>query len=49
MGYVENQAWQIEDADQGIAEADRGEFASDSEVNTVFAKYGGLSGPERRI
>lgn len=39
--YVESQAWQIQDIEQGVAEAERGEFASDGEVNTVFAKYGG--------
>lgn len=38
--YVEAEAWQIQDVEQGIAEADRGEFASDSEVNSFFAKYG---------
>lgn len=38
--YLEAQAWQIEDTEQGVAEADRGEFASESEVNAVFAKYG---------
>jgi predicted transcriptional regulator len=38
--YVENEAWRVQDIEQGMAEADRGEFASDSEVNAVFAKYG---------
>lgn len=38
--YVEAHVWQIEDTEQGVAEADRGEFASDSEVNAAFAKYG---------
>lgn len=40
-GYVEAEAWQIKDIEQGIAEADREEFASNSEVNSFFAKYGG--------
>ena len=40
--YVEAEAWQIRDIEQGIAEADRGEFAIDSEVNSFFAKYAGL-------
>ncbi len=39
--YVEAEAWQIQDIEQGIEEADRGEFASTDEVNTFFAKYGG--------
>ena len=39
--YVEAEAWQIQDIEQGIAEADRGEFASASEVDSFFAKYGG--------
>ena len=39
--YVEAESWQIQDIEQGIAEADRGEFVSDSEVNSFFAKYGG--------
>jgi len=39
--YVEAESWQIQDIEEGIAEANRGEFASDDEVNTFFAKYGG--------
>ncbi len=39
--YVEAEAWQIQDIEQGIAEADRGEFASDCEVNALFERYGG--------
>lgn len=39
--YVEAQAWQIQDIEQGLAEADLGEFASATEVNSFFAKYGG--------
>jgi len=39
--YVEAEAWQIQDIKQGIDEANRGEFASDSEVNAFFSKYGG--------
>lgn len=37
--YVELNAWQIQRIKEGIAEADRGGFASDAEVETVFAKY----------
>lgn len=39
--YVEAEAKQIQDIEQAIAEADRGEFASDSEVSAFFARYGG--------
>lgn len=39
--YVQSEAWQIQEIEQGIAEADRGEFASASEVDSFFAKYGG--------
>ena len=37
--YVELNAWQIARIKDGIAEADRGEFATDEEVEAVFAKY----------
>ena len=39
--YIATEAWQIQDIEQGIEEADRGEFASDSEVKDFFGKYGG--------
>jgi predicted transcriptional regulator len=38
--YLSAQAWQIREVTEALAEADRGEFATDEEVNTVFAKYG---------
>lgn len=38
--YVAAEAWQIQDIEQGIVEADRGEFASADEINSFFAKYG---------
>jgi predicted transcriptional regulator len=37
--YLELNAWQIARIKDGIAEADRGEFASDEEVEAVFSKY----------
>ncbi|SIR38158.1 MULTISPECIES: CopG family ribbon-helix-helix protein [unclassified Bosea (in: a-proteobacteria)] len=37
--YVELNAWQIRRIKEGLAEADRGDFASDAEVEAVFAKY----------
>ena len=39
--YLEAEAWQIQDIEQGITEADRGEFATTDKVNSFFAKYGG--------
>jgi predicted transcriptional regulator len=39
-GYVEAEAWQVQDIKEGLAEADRGEFATPEEVANVFAKYG---------
>ena len=38
-GYVETEAWQIQDVEAGLAEADRGEFASAEEVVSFFAKH----------
>jgi len=37
---IEHDLWQIEQTKAAIEEADRGEFASDEEVNALFAKYG---------
>jgi predicted transcriptional regulator len=37
--YVELNAWQISRIREGIAEADRGEFATEEEVTAVFDKY----------
>ena len=37
--YVELNAWQIQRIKEGIAEADRGDFATDEEVAAVFNKY----------
>jgi len=38
--YVAEQAWQIEEIKAAIAEADRGEFASEEEVRAAFARFG---------
>ena len=38
--YLACQQWQVEEIEAGLAEADRGEFASDEEVAAVFAKFG---------
>lgn len=37
--YIELNAWQIARIKEGIAQADRGEFATEEEVEAVFAKY----------
>lgn len=39
--YVEAESRQIRDIEQGIEEADRGEFATEGEVHAFFAKYTG--------
>lgn len=36
--YVELNAWQIQRIKKGIAEADRGEFATDEELDAIEAK-----------
>ena len=38
--YLDNESWQIRDIQDGIKEADAGDFASSEEVNAVFAKHG---------
>ncbi len=38
--YLEAQRWQVQDIEEGLVEADRGEFASEAEVNAVFTHYG---------
>jgi RHH-type rel operon transcriptional repressor/antitoxin RelB len=37
--FVEIETWQIQQIQTAIEEADRGEFATDQEVNAFFAKY----------
>jgi len=37
--YVARQEWQLADIEAGLAEADRGEFATDEELVRVVAKY----------
>ena len=38
--YVAEQSWQIAEIEAGIAEADRGEFASLARVEAAFARFG---------
>lgn len=37
--FVSREEWQLEEIEAGIAEADRGEFASDDELARVVGKY----------
>ena len=37
--YIETNEWQIQEIQAAIKEADRGEFASDEEVNNIFNKW----------
>lgn len=38
--YLEAQAWQVKEVRDAIVEADNGDFATEDQVNAVFAKYG---------
>jgi predicted transcriptional regulator len=37
--FVAREEWQIAEIEAGLAEADRGDFASAGDVAAVFAKY----------
>jgi predicted transcriptional regulator len=37
--YVDLQEWQVRQIEQGLREADAGDFASDEEVAAVFARW----------
>lgn len=37
--YVEREAWQLADIEAGLAEAERGEFASEDDLAHVVGKY----------
>jgi predicted transcriptional regulator len=39
QNFVKLRQWQIAKIEAGIAAADRGEFASDEEVERIFGKY----------
>jgi RHH-type rel operon transcriptional repressor/antitoxin RelB len=38
--FVDLQRWQIAQIEEGIRAADAGEFATDDEMNALWAKYG---------
>jgi predicted transcriptional regulator len=37
--FVESEVWQIEEIKRGLAEADAGEFATDTEVEATLEKW----------
>lgn len=37
--FIELNAWQVQEIQQAVKEADAGEFASESEVKRTFAKW----------
>lgn len=42
--YVALNEWQVAEIQEAVAEADRGEFASEETVDAVFRKWGGGAG-----
>jgi len=38
--FVDLNEWQVQEVEQAIVEANRGEFASDQDVAAVFGKWG---------
>ncbi|MGF0538053.1 CopG family ribbon-helix-helix protein [Agrobacterium sp. ES01] len=38
--FVAREEWQLEEIEAGLAEAERGDFASDDEVHAVLARCG---------
>ena len=44
--FLEEHAWQVARIEQGLAQADAGEFASEREVETAFARWGADVGRE---
>ena len=37
--FIDRESWQIAEITQAISEADKGEFATDAEMNSVSAKW----------
>lgn len=37
--YLERHAWQVEHLEEGMRQADAGEFASEAEVSAAFARW----------
>jgi len=38
--YIEEQSWQIDAINEGIKEANKGNFASDKEIDSYLTKWG---------
>jgi RHH-type rel operon transcriptional repressor/antitoxin RelB len=38
--YVDDQSWQIEAINEGVKQADSGNFATEKEVKKIFKKWG---------
>jgi RHH-type rel operon transcriptional repressor/antitoxin RelB len=38
--YLATQSWQVNEITAGMADADRGDFATNDQVDAVFTKYG---------
>lgn len=38
--YLDAQAWMVQDIEAGVADADRGDFATAAEVNAAFRRHG---------
>jgi predicted transcriptional regulator len=38
--YVQSESSQVRDINEGIEEANRGEFATEAQVEAVFSKFG---------
>lgn len=41
IAYIEDQIWQIDAIKKGLDQADKGDYASDKEVDDFFAQWGG--------
>jgi RHH-type rel operon transcriptional repressor/antitoxin RelB len=39
--YISHQSWQVAEVQAGLDEADRGEFATDEQMDTIFKRYAG--------
>jgi predicted transcriptional regulator len=37
--FVAQEAWRVAEIEAGLAEAERGEFATSAEIETIFEKY----------
>ena len=40
IAYIEDQIWQIDAIKKGLDQADKGDYASDQEVDDFFSRWG---------